>query len=101
MNLEVFLMGLFVVSSLTGLFTEGIKKWLTERNKTYHANALAGYVAIGLSIFVGGAYIILTGAMFDAQIAVYFIALVMLSWLAAMIGYDKIKQTISQFTKAE
>lgn len=101
MMLDVFLMGLFIVSTLTGLFTEGIKKWLAERNKTYHANALAGYVAIGLSILVGMAYIILTGVTFDAQIAVYFIALVMLSWLAAMIGYDKIKQTISQFKKPE
>ena len=31
MSLEVFLLGLLIVSTLTGLFTEAIKKWLDER----------------------------------------------------------------------
>ena len=53
MSLEVFLLGLLIVSTLTGLFTEAIKKWLDERGKKYYPNALAGYVAIGLSIAVG------------------------------------------------
>lgn len=50
MSLEVFLLGLLIVSTLTGLFTEAIKKWLDERGKKYYPNALAGYVAIGLSV---------------------------------------------------
>ena len=28
MSLEIFLLGLLIVSTLTGLFTEAIKKWL-------------------------------------------------------------------------
>lgn len=50
MSLEIFLLGLLIVSTLTGLFTEAIKKWLDERGTKYYSNALAGYVAIGLSI---------------------------------------------------
>ena len=42
MSLEVFLLGLLIVSTLTGLFTEAIKKWLDERGKKYYPNALAG-----------------------------------------------------------
>lgn len=34
MSLEVFLFGLLIVSTLTGLFTEAIKKWLDERGKS-------------------------------------------------------------------
>ena len=37
MSLEVFLFGLLIVSTLTGLFTEAIKKWLDERGKKYHS----------------------------------------------------------------
>ena len=99
MSLEVFLLGLLIVSTLTGLFTEAIKKWLDERGKKYYPNALAGYAAIGLSIAVGIAYIILVGAALNAQTAVYLIALILLSWLCAMVGYDKVMQAIAQFKR--
>lgn len=97
MNLEVFLLILLIVSMLTGLVTEAIKIWLQERDKKYYANALAGYVAVVMSIAVGAAYIILTEAALNALMAVYLIALVFLSWLSAMVGYDKVVQAISQF----
>lgn len=97
MSLSVFLMLLMLVSTLTGLATEAVKKWLQERGKTYYANALAGYVSAVISIAIGAAYIILAGAAINAQMAVYLIALVFLSWLSAMVGYDKVIQAISQF----
>lgn len=97
MSLNVFLMMLLIVSTFTGLVTEAVKKCLQERGKTYYANALAGYISAGLSIAVGTAYIILTGAAINAQMAVYLIALVFMSWLAAMVGYDKVVQAIAQF----
>lgn len=99
MTLEVFLLLLLIISTLTGLVTEAIKKWMQERNKKYYANALAGYVATALSVAVGASYIILTQAALNAQMAVYLIALVFLSWLSAMIGYDKVVQAIAQFKK--
>ena len=97
MTLQVFLTLLLVVSILTSLFTEGIKKWLQERNKTYYSNALAGYVAIVLSALVWIGYVILINAVINAQMVVFLIALVLLSWLCAMVGYDKVIQAISQF----
>lgn len=99
MSLEVFLLCLLIVSTLTGLFTEAIKKWLDERGKKYYSNALAGYVAVALSIAVGIAYVILVGTALNAQMAVYLIALILLSWLSAMVGYDKVMQAIAQFKK--
>lgn len=96
MNFEIFTVLLLVVSVFTSLFTEAIKKWLQERQKVYKANALAGYVAVALSIVAGIGYTILAEANFNAKMAVYLIALMLLSWLGAMVGYDKVIQTITQ-----
>lgn len=96
-NLETFLLGLLIVSALTGLVTEAIKKIIAERNATYRANTLAGLVSLVLSAAVGTGYILLSGIGFTTQVIVYLIALLFLSWLCAMVGYDKVMQTISQF----
>ena len=97
MDLSVFLMLLLVVSTFTGLVTEAVKRWMQEKGRRYHANTLAGYVAAILAVAASVAYVILAEAKIDAQMEVYFMALVFLSWLAAMVGYDKVIQAISQF----
>ena len=99
MTFEIFMAGLLLVSVLTGLFTEAIKGWLSERGKKFYCNALAGYVAAGLSVMVSAGYLIITETAFNLKMAVYLIALVLLSWLAAMVGYDKVIQSITQFKK--
>lgn len=96
-SFEIFLLGLMVISTLTGLVTEAVKTVLTEHNVTYRANTLAGVVALVLSLAVGIGYIVLTNVGFTTQIVVYLIAMVFMSWLCAMIGYDKVVQAISQF----
>ena len=60
MNFETFLLLLMIVSVLTGLVTEGIKKLLDEAKKPYRSNLLAGVVAVILSIAVDTGYMILT-----------------------------------------
>ena len=92
MNFETFLLLLMIVSVLTGLVTEGIKKLLDEAKKPYRSNLLAGVVAVILSIAVDTGYMIM-----NEKMAVILIALVLLSWLCAMVGYDKVIQAISQF----
>jgi uncharacterized membrane protein YkgB len=87
---EIFLTGLMVVSTLTGLVTEAVKKILDEHNKTYRSNTLAGIVAVVLSLLVGAGYIILASVTFNAQIVVCIVALMFLSWLCSMVGYDKV-----------
>ncbi len=99
MTFEIFMMGLLVVSVLTGLFTEAIKSWLSERGKKFYCNALAGYVAAMVSVLVSAGYLVITETSFNLKMAVYLIALVLLSWLAAMVSYDKVIQSIMQFKK--
>lgn len=96
-NLQIFLLGLLIVSTLTSLATEAVKKILSERNKTYHANTLVGFVSLILSVAIGVGYILLMKLNFDTQIIVSLVALVFMSWLCAMVGYDKVVQAISQF----
>ena len=96
-SLQVFLMGLLITSTLTGLVTEAVKKTLTEQGKNYYANTLSGIVAFILSSVIGVFYVLMTGGEFTTQIIISIIALVFMSWLCAMVGYDKVIQAISQF----
>lgn len=99
MTFQTALFMLLIVATMTGLVTEAVKKVLQESNVSYKSNLLAGGVAVALSVAVGGGYMILTETALNAQMAVYLIALVFLSWLSAMVGYDKVVQTITQFKK--
>ena len=96
-NFETFLFGLLATSILTGLVTEGVKKILTELNKTYKANTLAGVIASILSIGICIGYLICTNTSFTGPVIVCLVAQVFMSWLCAMVGYDKVVQAISQF----
>lgn len=99
MTFEVALFLLLVVATMTGLVTEAVKKVLQEGNISYRPNLLAGGVAVVLSAAAGWAYMILTETVLNGQMAVYLVALVFLSWLSAMVGYDKVIQTISQIKR--
>lgn len=94
---EIFLLGLLVTSTMTGLVTEGVKKVIEEHDKEYRANTLAGVIAIVVSLLIGFGYIVVAEIIFTAQTVVCLAALMVLSWLCAMVGYDKVIQAISQF----
>lgn len=96
MGMETFLMLLIGVSVFTALVTEAIKKIMDEAGKTYKSNILAGVVSVALSIAAGAGYIVMAEAQINAKMAVILIALVLLSWLCAMVGYDKVMQAITQ-----
>ena len=96
-SLHVFMLGVLITSTMTGLATEAIKKILAEYNKSYYANTLAGIVSVILSVAIGVGYMTLSNVSFTSQSIIYLVALVFISWLCAMVGYDKVVQAISQF----
>ncbi len=100
MTLEMFLTLLLMVSVITGLAVEAIKMVLDDLERSYAANTLAGGVSALLSLAIGAAYVIMTGAALNAKLAVVLIALMFLSWLSAMVGYDKVVQAIKQIRSA-
>lgn len=99
-NFEVFLIGLLVVSTLTGLVTEAIKHIMSDLKLEYYANILSGCVAAILAVAIGVIYVILTNSCFTAQNVTCIIALAFMSWLCSMVGYDKVIQVITQFNKS-
>ena len=97
MTLEMFLMGLMVISTLTGFVTEAVKTIFAEHNWKYSANTLAGACALIVSVIVGVCYVLFTGIAVTTQVVIIIIALVVMSWLCAMVGYDKVIQSLEQF----
>lgn len=83
-------------SVLTGMVTEATKKMLDGMDKTYSSNLLAAGVSVIMGIAVGCGYIVYNGIEVTTQVVVLLVGLVGLSWLCAMLGYDKVMQTLSQ-----
>lgn len=98
---QIFTTGLMVVSLLTGLVTEAIKKIMVENGKTYKANTLAGIVSIVLAPATCVFYAVNTSMTFNEQFITGVIALTFMSWLCSMVGYDKVIQTFAQFKVKE
>ena len=96
LTLESFLILLFVLAIITSLLTEGIKKLLDSMEMKYATNVVALFV----SIVVGGIgtavfYLWNDYAWTSLNIIMLFI-MVCENWLVAMLGYDKVGQSIRQ-----
>ena len=87
---------LTITATLTSLATEAIKKTCSLDSKKISLNVLAAAVSIICALIVGLSYIILAEIAIGPKIIVYFLALIILSWLSSTVGYDKIKETIKQ-----
>lgn len=96
-EIQIFTTALLVISMLTSLVTEGIKKLMTEHNISYKANTLAGIVSVVLAPAACVFYAINNGIVFDAKFISCAAVLTLMSWLCSMVGYDKVIQTFAQF----
>lgn len=99
MEMHVFLVMLLACSLLTSLTVEAIKHMNEGESKRW--NVMVAVVAVILAIAIGAAYAIMTGVAVTAQYVVVIIALCFLSWLCAMVGYDKVIQAIEQIFKGK
>ena len=97
MFVSEFLTLLLVVSVMVSLTVEALKKMLGG-NK-FPSNIMAGIVSIVLSTLIGIFYCTLLDIPFTSSIIIYLVSLVFLSWLCAMLGYDKVVQAIKQIKK--
>ena len=100
MTLQVFLAMLLTCSILTTLTVEGIKKMSTN-GESKRTNIVVALVAIALAIAIGIMYAINYTVPVNAQYVITIIALCFLSWLCAMVGYDKVVQAIAQINDAK
>lgn len=96
MTVEMFLILLTILSLVTSLCTEGVKKFLTVQKINYAANI----VVLVVSVIVGGlgtiVFYLYNGIAWTALNIICILLMIIANWLGAMLGYDKIMQAISQ-----
>lgn len=96
--MDNFMILLFITSVMTGLLTESMKKTLSGTTFKYSSNILAVIMSSVSSCLVSIYYIIQNSITVDVKVVCEIIMLFIMSWVCSMIGYDKVKQSISQFT---
>lgn len=99
MSGEFLLKALALISGLTTLTVQAIKKLLNDKQVQYSSNLLAAIVAVILTLCVSVAYVLYFAVPLSVQVIISVIALIYLSFLCATIGFDKIKQLIEQMGK--
>ena len=87
---------LAIISVLTSLTVEAIKKILDEKEINYSANLLAMIVSIVLTLAICIGYVLYWGVPVGVREVVVMIALVFLSFLSSTVGFDKVKQMLDQ-----
>lgn len=88
--------GILIVSLLTGLTVEGLKKILDETKIKYSSNILAVIVSVILSLIICISYLILNDIAFTLKIVVQILIFMYLGFLVSTVGYDKVLQTFTQ-----
>ena len=99
MDITLFITLLTIFSMITGLCTECCKKLLNEAKIFYASNILAFVIACIVGIGGTSVYYILHSIEFNAVNIVCMILMGLSTSIGAMVGYDKVVQTICQLKK--
>jgi predicted MFS family arabinose efflux permease len=97
MTVETFLVLLAIFSAVTSLGTEAVKKLLDSLKVTYTSNVVVLWVAVAVGGLGMAALYELNGYTWTSFEVICTLLMIVANWFAAMLGYDKVKQTITQF----
>ncbi len=92
---------LLIVSVVTNMTVEGIKKLLDGTQIKYSSNVLAAIVSVLIAAAVCIIYLIMTDTTFDPKIGVEVVVLMYLGFLVSTVGYDKVLQMITQIQRTK
>ena len=87
---------LLIVSLITNLTVEGIKKLLDGTKVKYSSNVLAAIFSVVIACAVCVIYLVMTDTAFTTKIGVEIVVLMYLGFLVSTVGYDKVVQMIKQ-----
>lgn len=96
MNVTLFITLLASFSTITSLCTEGFKKLLDGIGIYYSSNVLAFIVACIVGTGGTGVYYVLNSIEFTTVNVVFMALMGLATSMTAMVGYDKVVQTITQ-----
>ncbi len=95
MNTTMFLILLSAFSVISGLVTEGVKNLAADR-----VNLSYNIVALVIALIIGGVgtgvYYQLNAIPFTVNNIIYMVLMGLASGLVSMVGFDKVKQAITQ-----
>ena len=101
MTVETFMAMLFTVSVVNSLVTEAVKKCLDTFDKKYPSNILAGIVSVCIGGFMCYGHAMFSAPEVNELLILSYIAFVVMSWVCAMVGYDKVVQAVKQITGSD
>lgn len=87
---------LLIVSVVTNLTVEGLKKILDGTTVKYSSNVLAAVSSVIIACAVCVIYIIMNDIVFSLKVGVEIAILMYLGFLTSTVGYDKVVQMIKQ-----
>lgn len=96
MTVEIFLILLTILATITSFFTEGIKKVLDSLEVRYASNVLVLVVAVLVSGAGMAVYYLWNDIAWTTLNIICIFLMMCANWLGAMVGYDKVKQAIMQ-----
>lgn len=99
MSSGLIVTALTLISVLTSLTVEAIKKILNDKHIDYSSNLLAMVVSIVLTLAICIGYVLYWGVPITIQNVVVMVALVFLSFLSSTTSFDKVKQMLQQIGK--
>ena len=97
MTVETFLTLLLACSVVTSLVTEAVKKLLDSIHVKYVTNVVVLFVSIIVGGAIAGIYCTMVETVLFNNLFIFISVVIVANWLVAMLGYDKIVQTITQF----
>lgn len=89
---------LAVLATITSLLTQGVKMFLDDMKIRYASNVVVLIIALVVGCGGTALYCINQQVPFNALTAVYLAIMGIGNWLAAMLGYDKVKQALMQIS---
>ena len=101
MSVSLFVTLLTIFSTVTGVATEAVKKLLNENNVKYATNSLAFIIACIVGISGTAIYYVLYSVAFTPINIVFMFLMGIATSMGAMVGYDKVIQTVKQLKTAK
>lgn len=101
MTIALFISLLSAFSAIASLCVEGLKKILNEKKIKYSTNLVACITSCVIGIGGTATFYILSNIAFNLSNIVCMVVMGIATSLCAMVGYDKVIQTISQFKKED
>lgn len=86
-------------SIITAILTEFVKKILDTLKRHYASNVVVFIVSVVVGGCGTGLYYVNCQIPFNALTSVYLAIMCLLNCMGAMIGYDKVKQMITQISE--